>query len=211
MPQSLTPEWQLELGEDALEVHAQYLHTLGNLTLTGSNSPMGNRPFAEKKQTLGQSNFALNKHFGNVDHWNREAILERSNILFETAIEIWSRPPISEAVAKHEDPTGSKPTHFRLFGIEYQATSWKGLYLKTLTLLAQRDGADKFMARAGTVTGSTRQYLSYTSEGMFSPAKIEGTGIWVETNLGSRSILSLIAKIMAACGHSPAEFQAFWD
>jgi len=46
MPQNeeLKPEWCKDLGSDWKRVHEQYLHTLGNLTLTGYNSrTMGKR------------------------------------------------------------------------------------------------------------------------------------------------------------------------
>ena len=35
MPQSLTPEWEEELGNNALDMHGRWLHTIGNLTLSG--------------------------------------------------------------------------------------------------------------------------------------------------------------------------------
>ncbi|MBE9057128.1 DUF262 domain-containing protein [Sphaerospermopsis sp. LEGE 08334] len=48
MPQSLTSEWKNMLGDNASSVHKKWLHTLGNLTLTGYNSEMGNKPFSYK-------------------------------------------------------------------------------------------------------------------------------------------------------------------
>ncbi|KMT70992.1 hypothetical protein AB992_03020, partial [Helicobacter pylori] len=38
MPQTLTEEWERDLGENFQEIHNKYLHTIGNLTLTGYNS-----------------------------------------------------------------------------------------------------------------------------------------------------------------------------
>ena len=38
MPQTLTPEWYEMLGADAADIHAEWLHTIGNLTLTGLQS-----------------------------------------------------------------------------------------------------------------------------------------------------------------------------
>jgi uncharacterized protein with ParB-like and HNH nuclease domain len=49
MPQTLTPDWKKELGENWTEIHEKYLHTLGNITLTGYNSEYSNRPFIEKR------------------------------------------------------------------------------------------------------------------------------------------------------------------
>ena len=50
MPQTLSPQWRHELGEEADdEVHAAYVNTIGNLTLTGYNSQYSNNPFADKR------------------------------------------------------------------------------------------------------------------------------------------------------------------
>ncbi len=45
MPQNLNQAWQVELGENFNEIHEKYLHTIGNLTLTGYNSEYSDRPF----------------------------------------------------------------------------------------------------------------------------------------------------------------------
>ena len=47
MPQTLSEEWRQELaidGEDPEAVHAELLHTLGNLTITAYNSELSNDP-----------------------------------------------------------------------------------------------------------------------------------------------------------------------
>ncbi|GAA9094748.1 hypothetical protein TW0001_12890 [Helicobacter pylori] len=49
MPQTLTPEWQRDLGENFQAIHEKYLHTIGNLTLTGYNYEYSNKPFQEKR------------------------------------------------------------------------------------------------------------------------------------------------------------------
>jgi hypothetical protein len=55
MPQNekLSEQWKTELGPEWKQVHATYLHTLGNLTLTGYNPELSDRPFAEKKTMKG--------------------------------------------------------------------------------------------------------------------------------------------------------------
>ena len=54
MPQNknLSKSWQIMLGDNWPYVHDRYLHTLGNLTLTGYNSELGDKPFSEKKDLL---------------------------------------------------------------------------------------------------------------------------------------------------------------
>ncbi len=49
MPQELTEEWERDLGENFQEIHDKYLHTIGNLTLTGYNPEYSNKSFQEKR------------------------------------------------------------------------------------------------------------------------------------------------------------------
>ena len=92
MPQNLSPEWSERLGKDAISVHSQYLHTVGNLTLTGQNESMGNKSFSEKKKVFANSSFALNSYFQDCDVWNEEEIIKRARYLGEIATKIWKRP-----------------------------------------------------------------------------------------------------------------------
>ena len=65
MPQNenLSAEWREMLGADWVTIQRQWLHRLGNLTLTGYNSKYSDRPFAEKKTIsggFGESSVRLN-------------------------------------------------------------------------------------------------------------------------------------------------------
>lgn len=42
MPQTLSAEWREMLGPSALEVHTEWLDTVGNLTLSGYNPDLSN-------------------------------------------------------------------------------------------------------------------------------------------------------------------------
>ena len=42
MPQTLTPDWNIELGSKALDIHSTYKHSYGNLTHTKYNSEISN-------------------------------------------------------------------------------------------------------------------------------------------------------------------------
>ena len=79
MPQypELSKEWQSMLGENWKEVQEKYLHTLGNLTLTGYNSELSDKPFSQKKAMTGGFNdspIRLNEFLRKVDVWNAENI-----------------------------------------------------------------------------------------------------------------------------------------
>jgi uncharacterized protein with ParB-like and HNH nuclease domain len=55
MPQndSLSEKWKEELGQEWERVHQTWLHTLGNLTLTGYNSEYSDKLFIEKRDMTG--------------------------------------------------------------------------------------------------------------------------------------------------------------
>ena len=42
-----------DLGEQWKDIHTKYLHTIGNLTLTGYNPELSDRSFVEKRDMKG--------------------------------------------------------------------------------------------------------------------------------------------------------------
>jgi len=103
MPQNenLSPQWQAELGPEWKRIQETWLHTLGNLTLTGYNSEYSDRPFHEKRDMDGgfkNSPLRLNKGLGAIECWNEEAIQARAARLADEAIKVWSIPILAEDV-----------------------------------------------------------------------------------------------------------------
>lgn len=91
MPQTLNEQWLTMLGERALEIHAQWLHTVGNLTLSGYNPDMGNQPFEEKKKVLRDSHIELNRDIVACEVWDESTIKLRSAMLADRAVAVWKR------------------------------------------------------------------------------------------------------------------------
>ncbi|MGB3534112.1 MAG: DUF262 domain-containing HNH endonuclease family protein [Microcoleaceae cyanobacterium] len=91
MPQKLTQEWKEDLGKGYSTLHKKWLHTLGNLTLTGYNSELSNKSFEQKRIDLKQSNISLNKYFQNIETWNIDSIYSRAEYLAKIAIQVWPR------------------------------------------------------------------------------------------------------------------------
>lgn len=97
MPQSpeLNTTWQKMLGENWREVQKIYLHTLGNLTLTGYNSEMGNKSFEEKlngENGFKHSHLKLNQYVASCEAWNKKSIQQRTSLLTDLILKIWSYP-----------------------------------------------------------------------------------------------------------------------
>lgn len=97
MPQNIEHNlsWQKMLGEDWQEVHSLYLHSLGNLTITGYNAEMSNKSFGEKvngESGFKHSHLKLNESIAQCDVWNKKAIQRRTNILTDIILKIWKYP-----------------------------------------------------------------------------------------------------------------------
>lgn len=101
MPQNATKAWQQALGENWQAHHDRYLHTLGNLTLTGYNPEYSDRPFPEKRDMekgFRHSPLRLNQGLGQLETWNAESIEQRARTLASQAVKIWGRPSLEEPV-----------------------------------------------------------------------------------------------------------------
>jgi uncharacterized protein with ParB-like and HNH nuclease domain len=99
MPQTLTPEWLEMLGADAGGIHSEWLHTIGNLTLTGYNPELSNGSYADKRTLFATSHFELNRHFSDNEQWGATQIQDRAQTLLKTAVQQWPRPEMAIAEA----------------------------------------------------------------------------------------------------------------
>src|SRR5215204_1491513 len=84
------------------EVHAELVHTLGNVTLTAYNGTLSNNPFERKQEIYEESNLQMNKALVDDDAWGRDEILARADVLAERAITIWP----AQFLALPPAPTG---------------------------------------------------------------------------------------------------------
>jgi hypothetical protein len=85
--------WKKLLGDDWQNLHEKYVHTLGNLTLTGYNPSLSNSGFDTKKKLLKESHLELNKYFTDMQGWNADTVVIRSKKLADDIIRLWPRPP----------------------------------------------------------------------------------------------------------------------
>jgi len=91
MPRVLSEEWREMLGSDCERIHETYLHTIGNLTLSGYNQELYNKPYPQKRKRLRESNITLNRYFDEVEFWNEEEIVKRGRKLAEEIAKLWPR------------------------------------------------------------------------------------------------------------------------
>lgn len=117
MPQNenLSSAWKSDLGAEWQRVHETWLHTLGNLTLTGYNSEYSDRPFTEKRDMEGgfkESPLRVNQGLGTLDRWNEEQIRKRAERLSRVAVDVWRFPSLAEeTLAAYRKPGAAKSTY----------------------------------------------------------------------------------------------------
>lgn len=106
MPQKLEEEWERDLGQDHERIHTQYLHTIGNLTLTGYNSKYRNKSFQEKRDMekgFKDSPLRLNQGLRDLESFGEEEIKKRANDLADWALKIWTYPKLdAETLEKYK-------------------------------------------------------------------------------------------------------------
>lgn len=96
--ETLSQWWKNALGGEWSAIQIQFLHTLGNLTLTRYNSELGDRSFPEKRDHpewgFKSSPLWLNQGLGALDNWDETKISERANRLIARALEVWEFPEV---------------------------------------------------------------------------------------------------------------------
>lgn len=111
--ENLSTKWREALGPDWQRVKETWLHTLGNLTLTGYNSEYSDRPFNEKRDMQGgfkHSPLRLNEGLGALENWDELAIQHRAQRLTGEAISVWRSPFLPAdllATYRNESPATS--------------------------------------------------------------------------------------------------------
>ena len=112
MPQNevVPNSWREALGDEWKRIHETWLHTLGNLTLTGYNSEYSDKPFVDKRDMEGgfaDSPLKVNAGLGKLDAWNETEIKARAKKMAQTAIDVWSPPTLSAEILEAYRPKQS--------------------------------------------------------------------------------------------------------
>ena len=96
--ENLSQQWKQALGQKWKEVQEKYLHTLGNLTLTGYNSEYKDKFFTEKKEMKGgfkESPLRVNEGLRQIETWGENEIKDRAKQLAKKALTVWPAPSLS--------------------------------------------------------------------------------------------------------------------
>lgn len=207
MPQTLTPWWKEQLGEDWEDDHETLLHTLGNLTLTGYNSELSNQSYPEKRAEFAKSHFGLNRYFADVERWDSAEIERRADSLVDLALTVW--PYFGQARAgeiapsESADVTSTLPRLIRFRGHEHSVRSWVEVLVVTLEQIIA-DAPDEFvrveLELARVVNRDPTQFKRARRLRRLS------NGAYVEANLSASAIHRVCLQAIQVVGLGPDEW-----
>ena len=209
MPQKLNNWWKQSLGDNFEEIHNTYLHTIGNLSLTGYNANMSNKSFYDKKNAdkgFKNSRLKLNSFIATREVWSEKEILQRAILLFKDAENIWAYPKtkyksnnIFENIyylSDEEDFTNKKIKGFIFEGKEYKAKSFTELYEKVLNILYD---IEPILLKSIAINSYNKEEIamkiSADKYGMIKPYKIV-EDIYIEKSLSIDAKLNVLRYIL---------------
>ncbi|MEN6501310.1 MAG: DUF262 domain-containing protein, partial [Tenuifilaceae bacterium] len=124
LPQNnnLNLDWRQALGSDWEKIQQKYVHTIGNLTLTGYNTEYSDRFFTEKRDMKGgfrESPLKLNRGLANLETWNEKTILQRAENLAKEALKVWQYPQLDQTILEQYRKKEETLTEYSIDSYEY--------------------------------------------------------------------------------------------
>jgi uncharacterized protein with ParB-like and HNH nuclease domain len=202
MPQTLTDSWKAALGENWEVVHELLLHTVGNLTLTGYNSPLSNDDYSRKRKILLGSHIELNKYFETVTVWDDQAIRQRAERLADKALRVWAFFGQEQAqLPPLHGVRGTIPSAVFILGQRFSVSTWREVNQITLETISELDNE-----RFETLLAQFPRFVGRDSARFRSSRQLPN-GAFMETNLSAESIHRFCLQVAEASGLSSEDWR----
>ena len=218
MPQTLSADWSHIRPEE----HEEYLHTLGNLSVTGYNSELSNKSFAEKQDIIRENSKAviLNSDVLDKESWNIATIRARAKRLAGIVMTRYKIDRIVDdsiefeyietlTLDDYDEVTGKKLVSFKLFGETYRQNKYALMLLDVIKLLDKKSpGKLQTLAENNYSFNSTKRkhvHLNIDGSGMRWPWKVTD-GIYLEANLSAWSCIRFIENLLTEFGFEKDQF-----
>ena len=216
MPQNknLSTAWQKMLGENWESVKDRYLHTLGNLTLTGYNSELGDRPFHEKQEMLEEAVTHITVLYSDVKDktaWTSETIEARANRLIEIIMQLF---PIEQPTNKIEfkDPrysiyTVEDPRNATYKFVNYYELLGERVNVDSFALMVRSVAAKLYDLDSSVIESMARNnekfptwvnpVFSYDENSVRNPVELKKeTGIYISTGYSAYDCICFIRALL---------------
>jgi hypothetical protein len=200
MPQTLTDWWREHLGPSADETYELYLHTIGNLTLTGYNAELSNADFPKKVELLRESRLTLNSDLSGLSRWTREEIEARAKSLAERALSVWPNFAPHASARRRLAVRGTTPKRVIVLGEEFEAKSWQDVLRITLNqlMVLGEEVIDQLLVEFP-------RHIRRSSSGLTAP-KTLSSDLYYEGHLNAEQIYRLCSQIVQQVGLSSDEW-----
>lgn len=220
MPQTLNGDWKAMLGDNFEEIQDKYLHTFANLTLTGINSELSNKPFEIKRdgKKIGNeiypgyknSKYRLTKNVTLCDKWTEIELQNRCNEIVATFLRLYPLPqtafkplpkPVDEVSLEEESftPTNRQLKGFRLYDNDYSETTWKDMLLRVVKMITEKypDIVDSLYDKGTYFWTSKTANLGYCTQ--------IGADKYLWTNMANKSKLACLRYLFEKCDIAESE------
>lgn len=215
MPQNknLSMSWQKMLGENWQSVHEKYLHTLGNLTLTGYNSELGDKPFEKKKEKLEETITHIAVLYSDIkdkSEWNSVNMEKRAKRLAEIILKLF---PIEQpktkieftdphyklyTLANPDDATYKTVNYFEFLGERVNVSSFAEMVRSIAQILYDMDNSiiDDMAKKHEPLPEWTTPAFSYEEDGVRNPFKLRNCNIYISTGYSASACIFFIRGLM---------------
>ncbi len=215
-PKTPSPVWKSLVSEqDYKELSEKYLDTLGNLTLSGNNSALSNKSFAEKRDLehkgYKDSKLFLNKFLAQQNQWNVEILKKRLDVLTERFKEIWKYP--GSAILEDTDneinifdidnPTGELLEYYVFDGKRVITNTFKDI-LRNIS--KQFYSLDKEYFLQSKIKNKLK--VTSNKEALTFPVELSD-GIYIESSLSSKEIFKRVKLLLQVYGFEDDLFIKF--
>ena len=210
MPVKPTDKWKIDLGENHDSIHAQYINSLANLTLTGYNSEYSNKSFREKRdcpQGFSNSPLLINDFIKKQKVWNEYTLKARTEWWLNIIDKVW---PIAttnfKPVDKPKDEyrldelykgllTKSKPESIKVGDNYDQAVhDWKSAVGYLLDTVCRN--YDEEIGLKMINSPKTTKYVSRHQGDFRLPVEIIETGYYVNTSTSTDYKVQLMKDVV---------------
>lgn len=218
MPQNknLSTAWQKMLGDNWNLVHDRWLHTLGNLTLTGYNTELGDKPFEIKKDML--TNAENPTHMTILYHdvldkivWGERAIQDRASRLASIIVRLFPIQPPTEKVdfsdprykiydaSEPKNATFKYVNYYELLGERVNIDSFAAMVRSVALKLYDRDSSIiKSMAKRNeTFSGWITPAFSYDKDAAKKSFELKkNSGIYISAGFSAADCVYFIRELL---------------
>lgn len=205
-PQTPTEEWANSLSKEAFfELKEQRLNTIANLTLSGNNGSLSNRPFLEKRdmnQNGGEQGYRfsrmwLNTYLKELDRWDLDTYNERFQQIYERFLAIWPYPtatlPTTEGTGEQNIFDAPSPRHQQLEYFIFENTKVEEEVIAKMYVYV----INRLLEKNPELLLNNRDVFKINrNPGDFRTPQEVGLGYFIESNLDSQSKFGVLKRLL---------------